>query len=383
MQAVAESFISLVLASYLAVFGFVTDTVERGLALLETAPTIMDTAVSVHMPSRYQPAFNVAGSYVSLLDLLDAIQPASTTDTAENGETVTEDTIAVDNNVIAESEAAPEPAGNLDDAIVNIYCLVSDDSYRKSMSGTGFIINEGGVILTNAHVAQFLLLKNLPDFRQVECIVRTGEESDVAYQVELLYISPAWIIDHADLINDPEPKGTGENDFALLYITRTADGEELTDDLPFLTVDVNLLSTALRDQTVILAGYPILDDDEETDYDARRLATSTVPELYTFGSGYADLITLSGSTVGAEGASGGPVVNASGQVIGMIVTRADDEAYGSGSLRAITTSYINRTMQEETGFSLPQTIVGNLDNRSKIFNENMTPILTGLLADEL
>ena len=380
LLAAVNTLISLLMVAYMGAFGFVTDTASRVSALLETAPTVLDTAISTHIPDRAGPTFNLAGTYVSLLDLLEAVRASTTKDQSEST-SLAYQPAAED----VEDQSEPESVSNLDDAIVNLYCEIVNrsDRTKKGISGTGFMINESGVILTNAHVAQFLLLQNVPQLGEIECAMRTGETTSKTYQVELLYISPTWIIDHADLISDPEPKGTGQNDFALLYVTGAINGTDLPKEFPHLSLDTNLLSTALLDQTVILAGFPASDTEEETDYKSRQLATTTVPRLYTFGSRYADLIVLAGSTIGAQGASGGPVLNAKGDVIGMITTRADDEEFGSGSLRAITISYIHRTLEEETGFGLPETIIGDLRNRAKIFNENMTPILTGLLADEL
>ncbi len=79
-------------------------------------------------------------------------------------------------------------------------------------------------------------------------------------------------------------------------------------------------------------------------------ASTTVSELYTFGSNYADVFSIKGSVVGEEGASGGPVLNAKGDVIGIIVTRGSspdaklalaqrllDEGDVEGAIRALDT----------------------------------------------
>jgi hypothetical protein len=83
--------------------------------------------------------------------------------------------------------------------------------------------------------------------------------------------------------------------------------------------------------------------------------------------------------VGAQGSSGGPVVNSDGEVIGMIATRGDDAVDGAGSLRAITLSHVHRTMLEETGFSLAQNLDGDLEYRSQIFAQTLTPFLLSIL----
>ncbi|MEN9922050.1 MAG: hypothetical protein RL097_326, partial [Candidatus Parcubacteria bacterium] len=108
-------------------------------------------------------------------------------------------------------------------------------------------------------------------------------------------------------------------------------------------------------------------------------ATTTITELYTFGSNFADVLSIQGSVVGAEGASGGPVLDQNGDVIGVIVTRGDDTIDGTGSLRAITLAHIERTLLQETGFSLAQNLSGNLSYRADIFAKTMAPFLLTIL----
>jgi hypothetical protein len=110
-------------------------------------------------------------------------------------------------------------------------------------------------------------------------------------------------------------------------------------------------------------------------------ASTSISELYTFGSDRADVFSIRGSVVGAEGASGGPVLNDQGEVIGMISTRGDDSADGAGSLRAITLSHIHRTILEETGLGLEDSLGGNLALRSQIFEETLTPFLVRILEN--
>jgi hypothetical protein len=63
----------------------------------------------------------------------------------------------------------------------------------------------------------------------------------------------------------------------------------------------------------------------------------------------------------------------------MISTRGDDSIDGAGSLRAITLSHIHRTILEETGFGLEDSLGGNLALRSELFEETLTPFLVRIL----
>jgi len=137
----------------------------------------------------------------------------------------------------------------------------------------------------------------------------------------------------------------------------------------------------MRDASVVVAGYPardLLAQGSSVDLIPRSADTS-VSELFTFGSNRADIFSIRGSVVGEQGASGGPVLNSDGEVIGMITTRGDDTVDGAGSLRAITLSHIHRTMLEETGFSLAENLDGNLALRSQVFANTLTPFLLSIL----
>lgn len=273
------------------------------------------------------------------------------------------------------------------DALVNIYCQYKTPEYIRTTTGSGYFINEKGVIITNAHVAQFLLLeeRNNHDI-DVECIIRNGDPASPKYEAELLYISPVWIYENADLITDETPRGTGERDYALLYISKSIDGSPLPTRFPAIPTDTELLAQGIAGEKVVTAGYPA---DELLKYGANAnlplvFASSSVGLLYTFGSNYADIFSITESAVGSHGASGGPIVrNDTKHAIGLIVTKGDEETEGSRSLRALTLSYIDRTMKEETGYSLQENMKGDVALRGNIFKDIMTPLLAEILEEEI
>lgn len=274
---------------------------------------------------------------------------------------------------------------NPNEALVNIFCTFTTDTTIRTTTGTGFFVNDDGVILTNAHVAQYLLLGETKLFGEAECIVRSGDPATPNYRAGLLYIPPTWVSENANLITDTAPTGTGERDYALLYVTESVTNEPLPEVFPALKVKTNLMPRSAKGTDVVASGYPATDLLRNGANTPLRLitASTSVSELYTFGSNYADVFSIRGSAVGAEGASGGPVVSSNGEVIGMIVTRGDDTIDGAGSLRAITLSHIHRTIQEETGFSLEKNIAGDITTRAEIFTNTIAPFLSSVLSEQL
>jgi S1-C subfamily serine protease len=267
------------------------------------------------------------------------------------------------------------------DAIVNIFCTFSSTDTIRTTTGTGFFIDPDGVIMTNAHVAQFLLLEETNEGGTTECIVRSGDPATPQYRADLLYLPPAWIQDNASVMSAAIPMGTGERDYALLYVSSRTNGAPLPAVFPALGFDSELLALSSRNTDVLAAGYPatpLLKEGASADLIPKR-ATTSISEMYTFGSNFADVFSIRGSVVGAEGSSGGPVLNTNGDVIGMIVTRGDDTIDGLGSLRAITLSHIDRTILEETSFSLQENLSGDLSFRAEIFAETMSPFLLTIL----
>jgi S1-C subfamily serine protease len=274
--------------------------------------------------------------------------------------------------------------GNTEDpaeALVNIFCTFTTAEYIKTTTGTGFFVDPDGVIMTNAHVAQMLLFEQTEENGTTECVVRSGNPASPTYLAELLYLPPAWIQENASTIHDDTPMGTGERDYALLYVSKRVNNEPLPAVFPALNIDANLLPVSVKGTDVIAAGYPagnLLAEGPSAQL-VPVVAETSVSELYTFGSNYADVFSIRGSAVGAEGASGGPILNANGDVIGIIVTRGDDSVDGTGSLRAITLSHVHRTMVEETGFTLEQNLGGNLSYRAEVFSETLAPFLLTII----
>jgi S1-C subfamily serine protease len=267
--------------------------------------------------------------------------------------------------------------------LVNIFCTSQSSDLFSSASGSGVVISGSGVILTNAHIAQFLLLKDFNGQKNsISCIIRTGSPAYSAYNIKLVYISPTWIKDNSKVITEQDPTGTGEHDYAFLKITSRVDGTPVTDKIPYMPV--NISDSMNVGDNALLASYPAgflgSIDIEKDLYQSSAIAQ--IHTLYTFATDTVDLISVPGTVVSQKGSSGGAVVNSNGELIGIITTSSDEDSTDARDLRAITTGYINRDLINTAGTDL-KTLLGNADSASDIFNQTIAPTLTKILTNSI
>jgi S1-C subfamily serine protease len=268
-------------------------------------------------------------------------------------------------------------------ALVNIICTSDASGPFESISGSGVVIDPRGVILTNAHVAQFFLLKDYPVPNFVDCTIRTGSPAYPRYKAELIFLPPTWIRDNSRKITDEAPRGTGERDYAFLRITGAVNPSvTLPPTFPYL-----LLSTAppnVSDQ-VLQAGYAagfLGGISIQNDLYASS-AWTTIRDVFTFNANTIDLVSLGGSIVAQSGSSGGPVVNQDGVTVGVIVTNSGTGDTSSRNLHAITTSYIVQDFANERGKSLSQALSSDLASEVDIYNRVYFPSAKAALVAEI
>ncbi len=257
------------------------------------------------------------------------------------------------------------------EATVNLYCRVKVGNKEVSVTGTGVVIDARGVILTNAHVAQYFLLNGKDSKLSANCTVRAGSPAKDRYVAEVLYISKEWLSQNTEKSVKASAKGTGEHDYALLYVTKAKKG-----NLPaqFPIVPLGLATLVNKGGEVTVGGYPAGSLKYKDVRNKLKLltATTTITSLQTFEAQTTDLITLSRSKVASYGVSGGPVTS-SGQVIGIVATMSTSKGTDEGaSLRAITLSYINRAVMDETGLSLTALYSGDLTTRAALTRASIT-----------
>ncbi len=266
-------------------------------------------------------------------------------------------------------------------SVVNILCTTGAGSLSP-ISGTGIVISADGLIVTNAHVAQYLLLKDLYYENFIQCVARTGSPAYPKYKLELVYISPDWITQNSTSIKEQDPLGTGEHDFAFLRITENIDGTPAT-SVPFVKPDWRAVIDV--GENTLLVSYPAGFLGGQTIAQNLNLvsAITQIQDVFTYKENTIDLIAVGGTIVSQKGSSGGAVVDDDGELIGVISTSSDGDTTRERDLSAITSGYISRSMESNTGLNLEQFINGNIVEFAKTFQTEKAPELTKILTDIL
>lgn len=281
------------------------------------------------------------------------------------------------------------PGSNLNDlaraALVNILCTTKGGGYLKPISGSGVIIDSRGIVLTNAHVGQFFLLKDYLVEDNVVCVIRTGSPARTLYTAQLLYFPPAWMAANASKITQQIPTGTGRNDYAFLRITgRTDPSASLPSSFPYLPPTGR---EPAKGEAVLLAGYPAGFLEGETVQTALYISTAStvIGDIFTFEQdGGSDLISVSGTILSQHGSSGGAVISAKdASVIGAIVTATTGGTTAERDLRAITLRHIGESYKAETGMPLDALFSGDIAQKAAVFNLTVAPSLSRALIEEL
>ncbi len=155
------------------------------------------------------------------------------------------------------------------------------------VTASGVIISQD-VILTNAHVAQYVLIDDYLNDPNRSCVGRVGSPAKTLYSLKVLYEPPQWIKNNLTAISQNNPEGTGEYDYGLLEIT----GENKTVAPKIITINT-------QDQTSLTqakaTAYPAGNSSGDQVLNNLNLISETgkVENIYSFNSdNSSDLISL-------------------------------------------------------------------------------------------
>lgn len=271
--------------------------------------------------------------------------------------------------------------GRLRTSLVNIIC-VTDTPKLHSVSGTGTLFDSRGLVLTNAHIAQLFLLKDTLPEGDIQCVIRTGSPARPSYTATLVYISESWLRANPTTLLEQTPRGTGEDDIAVLAITGSTSGGSLPSYFSFVPLSSK---EPFLDQEVSIGSYAaqMLSTAQVTSSLYPTLVFGSIEDNFTFTDTTFDLMSLGGSAAAQNGSSGGGVVNTDGELIGLITTSSTKGSLFSRDLRAITSGHIRRSFSADTGLSFDsyfasqsiQALVTRFDSQSDVLGTALAQAL--------
>ena len=268
-------------------------------------------------------------------------------------------------------------------ALINIICTTDRGGSFQPITSSGVFIDPRGIILTNAHAAQYLLLSRYAPQYGLSCVGRTGSPAYPRYTLDILYLPPSWVVANKENIIKENPTGTGEFDFALLYVSGAVGTNSLPSSFNYIPPGADEPSL---DKSIpyLLAGYPagFLSGIFVQNNLYASSATLTPTEFSTFGEDTIDLISFGGSVLAQKGASGGPAVDSEkGELSGIMVTIANAAQTGDRDLRIVTLAHMNRILKRTEDVNMQEFLRANISERASDFSRRYATLVTDLLID--
>lgn len=257
--------------------------------------------------------------------------------------------------------------GSYAEVAVNIVCKQPQGNMISATTGSGVMVSPSGVILTNAHVAQYVLLED--GGHNTDCIVYRNNIADHGYHVDVIYFPTGWMEENANSMKEANPRGTGEFDFALLYITKSTKKSERDLNFPYAKISLDN-NKYKKGNSVNITGYPggvskLFDMDRS---DILKTDKSKIKEVYSFNrQDNIDLFSTLQTHVAQRGASGGGIFSTN-DLIGITVTISEGD--GGSSINSITTQYINSAMQDHYGKGLLKVLSEDPNTHLDYFKSN-------------
>jgi hypothetical protein len=258
---------------------------------------------------------------------------------------------------------------------VNILCSRIIGNAIQKTTGSGVVIDSSGIILTNAHVAEYFLLAQ--NGNNTNCFIRTGSPAVSSYKAKLIYLPEIWIERNKNNLSMQTITGTGENDYALLAITERISASAPDAPLVYLSPSSDNL---VKNQKIFIAGYPAGFSDVRILDSAlySLIKSSEVTNIAGFDGRSTDVINTSPTSVAEHGSSGGAVADEDGNLEALIVATTIDSYSGGKNIQAITLPYIRKSIQNNSGKSFIY-FLENARDEVNNFEKNSVNNLAGIL----
>ena len=267
---------------------------------------------------------------------------------------------------------------NIQSVVVNIICAEKTRTHTKLSSGSGVIISPSGVVLTNAHVAfPFLKTKQFDD-DTYSCSVRPENIPNYGYNAELVYFPVNWLETNRNIMNNPSPMGTGENDYAILIITTPTGPTPRTPTFTHASINIST-NDLVPNIEVVAAGYPGTNSGvfEIDSTPGLRIAQTYIVDFFTFSGRTYDILQTGPNVVAQRGSSGGGIFKEN-VLYGLIVTTNTNA--GGSYINALTIPYIKRDFENTTGINFTEFVFSSHELLKLRFNISYKQILKSIVS---
>ncbi len=285
---------------------------------------------------------------------------------------------AVSSTIENNSSQQIKQTTDIKEAVVNIYCTIKQGNTIKAITGSGVLIDPHGIILTNAHVGEYPLLQDAGLVQNLNCIARSGSPVNQSRKVHVIYISKNWINQNYSNIVSPSFTETGEGDIALLTIDLSSGNNS-----SIKYISTNFRPSLSIGDSISIASYPanILSTNGISTPLIVVKENLQIGDLFDLSSGgfSGQLIDSTDSLQAAPGSSGGAMIDAGGNLIGLISLTTSGNSPFAKHVRALSMDHVNSVILRDTGSSLSSFLAQNLDTISRQFNMNDRTSLAGKL----
>lgn len=229
-------------------------------------------------------------------------------------------------------------------SLVNIFCTNTDKGQIKAVTGTGVLISKSGIVITNAHVAEYFLLSNYFNNSNLKCEIRYGSPANQSTSAEVIYMSSKWSNANARNIKNENLQETGQYDIALLKIQSNLSESKIPTN--YLNVSIN--NQNIAGNKVIIGAYPGNSLGLNGIFSPLYIKTSNseISDTFSFGSGQIETFETTFTNLAEPGSSGGAITDLNGNLTGLIVAIID------GKIRALNINHINSTLKDDLGIDL-------------------------------